>query len=98
MLLKRIEPLSLAKVAVVLYAGIGLIVGLIVSAVAMLGLAFAPGAEEAPPAFLAPIFGVGAILFFPLLYGFFGGLAALVGATLYNFAARLTGGVRLTLE
>lgn len=98
MFLKRIEPLSLAKVAVVLYGGFGLVIGLVVSAVAMLGFAFAPGGEGAPPAFLAPLFGVGAIVFFPLLYGFFGGLAALIGAALYNLAARLTGGVRLTLE
>jgi uncharacterized protein YacL len=98
MVLKRIEPLSLAKVAVVLYGGLGLIIGLLVSVVATLGFAFAPGGENAPPAILAPLFGIGAIVFFPLLYGFFGGLAALLGATLYNLAARLTGGIRLTLE
>jgi len=98
MVLKRIEPLSLAKVAALLYGGIGLIVGVLVAAVATLGFAFAPGGENAPPAFLAPLFGVGAIVAFPLLYGFFGALAALVGAALYNLAARLAGGVRLVLE
>lgn len=98
MVLKRIEPLSLAKVAALLYGGIGLIVGVLVSVVATLGFAFAPGGENAPPALLAPLFGVGAIVLFPLLYGFFGALAALVGAALYNLAARWTGGVRLVIE
>jgi hypothetical protein len=95
--LRRIEPLSLAKVAAVLYGGLGLIIGAFVSLFAVVGSAFAAAAEESPLPFAGAIFGVGAIVLFPLLYGFFGFLGALVVSSLFNLAAKLTGGVQVDL-
>jgi hypothetical protein len=44
------------------------------------------------------VFGVGAIVFLPLIYGVLGAVMALVIAALYNFLAGWLGGVELTLE
>jgi hypothetical protein len=94
---RRIEPLSLAKVAAVIYGGIGLLVGLFVALFAAVGSAFASAAESSPIPFAGVIFGFGGIVVFPLLYAFFGFLGALIAASLYNLAARFTGGVQLDL-
>lgn len=92
MVIRRIGPLSAGKVAGVLYAGFGLIVGAIVSLVAMAG-GFA--SEETGGAAFGAVFGVGAIILLPILYGCMGFLAALLGAWLYNLAASLAGGVEI---
>ena len=96
MQLKRIGPLSLVKVFLVLYAGIGLIAGVIFALAAIAG-ATAGMAEEAGP-LASVLFGVGAIIFLPILYAVMGALAALLIAGLYNLAAGLTGGVELELR
>jgi hypothetical protein len=95
--LRRIEPLSLAKVAAVLYGGLGLIIGAVVSLVALVGSTFAAAAEESPVPFVGAILGVGAIVIFPLLYAFFGFLGGLIMSSLYNLGARIAGGVELDL-
>ena len=92
MVIRRIGPLSAGKVAAVLYAGFGLIFGAIFSLVAMAG-GFAT--EEAGGAAFGAIFGVGAIIVLPILYGAMGFVTAVLGAWLYNVAASMTGGVEL---
>ena len=47
---------------------------------------------------LGLFFGVGAVVFLPLMYGVLGGLCALLVAGLYNLMAGWLGGVELTLE
>lgn len=94
---RRIEPISLAKVAAVIYGGVGLLVGALVSLFAAVGSAFAAVAENSPLPFAGLIFGVGAIVVFPLLYAFFAFLGGLIVSTLYNLAARWTGGLELDL-
>lgn len=96
MQLKRIGPLSLAKVFLVLYAGIGLIVGIIFAVAAIAGATAGMSEEAGPLAGL--IFGAGAIIFLPILYAVMGAVAALLIAGLYNLAAGLTGGVELELR
>jgi hypothetical protein len=94
--LKRIGALSLVKVFLVLYGGIGLIVGVIFALAAIAG-ATAGMAEEAGP-LAGVLFGAGAIVFLPILYAVMGAVAALLIAGLYNLAAGLTGGVELELR
>jgi hypothetical protein len=94
---RRIEPLSLARTVALIYGGIGLLVGALVSFAAAIGSAFAAVAEHSPIPFAGLIFGVGAIVLFPLLYAFFAFLGGLIVASLYNLAARWTGGVVLDL-
>jgi hypothetical protein len=99
MKLKRVGPLSCAKVAAILYSGIGLVVGFCISLAALLGVAIGAAAGDEPGmAVLGLLFGVGAVVVLPIVYGLAGFLSALVGAALYNLAARVTGGIELELE
>ncbi|MFN7941805.1 MAG: hypothetical protein U0X73_09400 [Thermoanaerobaculia bacterium] len=98
MTLRRIEPFSLAKTAAVVYGGLGLVIGGCVSLFAIAGSAFFSAAERSPLPFGGLFLGVGAIVFFPLLYAFFGFLGALIGSSIFNLAARWTGGVELDLR
>jgi len=99
MRLKRIGPLSCAKMAAVLYAVLGFIVGFFISIAALFGVALSSGAEGEPgAALIGLLFGVGAIVVLPIFYGLLGFVCALVGAALYNLVARLAGGIELELE
>jgi hypothetical protein len=44
------------------------------------------------------IFGVGAVIVLPIMYGVFGALGAMLSAALYNVTAGAVGGVELTIE
>ncbi|MDA1314872.1 MAG: hypothetical protein O2968_16180 [Acidobacteria bacterium] len=105
MILKRIGVLSLARMLGGLYATIGLIVGVIFSLASMLGalggLAAATGAntDEAAGALMALIpllFGVGAIVFFPLFYGLMGFVGGALAAFFFNLLAGVFGGIEMT--
>jgi hypothetical protein len=95
MVLKRLEPFSLAKISGALYVAVGLIIGACFSLISILGLATTP---DDAPAHLSLFFGVGAIVWAPLLYGLMGFVGALIMAGLYNWMARMVGGVQLELE
>lgn len=97
MKLRRVGPLSCAKMAGVLYAALGLIFGCFVSAAALFGVALGAG-DEPGTAVLGLLFGVGAVVVMPIVYGLLGFVSALVGAALYNLVARVTGGIELELE
>ena len=95
MVLKKVGAMSLAKISGVLYAAIGLIIGAVVSLLAMLGMAANMGGSANP---MGVLFGVGAIICLPIFYGLIGFIGALIGAGLYNVLARVVGGVQLELE
>ena len=97
MQLKRIGPLSLARLAAGLYGAIGLFIGAIFAIAAMVGAGIGGAAGESNP-LLGVLLGVGAIVFLPLIYGVLGALGALLIAALYNLLAGWLGGVDLTLE
>ncbi len=98
--LRHIAVVQFALVAAVLYALIGVLLGLgwalILSPIMMEGMktsgVSAPG--------MAAMTGIGffAILIFPIVYGIIGFIAGLLYAALYNLAARWTGGFELTLD
>jgi hypothetical protein len=95
MILKRLGPLSLAKLAGFLYAVMGLIGGCVFALIAVFGGAVS---QQSQGPVLGMLFGVGAIVFLPVLYGALGFLGSLLMAVLYNFAARIAGGIELELE
>ena len=101
MVIRRVAPVSCAKIAAVLYAAGGLLVGGVVSLIALAG-GFATSAFAADPSRrgLSSFFGVGAlsIVLFPILYGALGFVGALIGAWLYNAAAGIVGGIRIDVE
>jgi hypothetical protein len=89
MVINRIAPFSLARISGTLYAVMGLIIGALVSLVAMAGMF---GGSDSG---FGPIFGVGAIIILPILYGCIGFVASLIGAWFYNVLASVVGGVEL---
>ena len=89
MVVRRVVPLSVAKVAGALYALMGLIVGAIVAIAALVG-AFAADQDAG---FMGSIMGVGAIVALPLLYGGLGFVFTLIAAWLYNVVAGMVGGI-----
>jgi hypothetical protein len=93
----RIGPISAAKVAFVLYAGIGFIIGCIVAIASVLGatIGFANGDQST---LFGAIFGVGAVVLLPFLYGGFGAVGVLIATALYNLTAGIVGGIELTVE
>jgi hypothetical protein len=93
MVVKRVGPLSFAKINGVLYALVGIIAGAIFSLVALAGAAFS---ENAGP--FAGLMGVGAIVALPIFYGCMGFVVSLVGAAIYNLVAGMVGGVELDVE
>lgn len=96
MVITKIGVGSSAKISGMLNAGIGLLIGVCVAVVSMLGsgLASAMG-ESGAPGFIGTLFGVGAVVFFPLMYGFFGLVGGAIGAALFNLAAGMVGGLEI---
>src|ERR1044072_8684465 len=95
MQLKRIGPFSLARLGACPFGAIGLFVGACFSLGALVGMTIAHDASAANPV-VGLVFGVGAIVFLPLIYGVLGALMALVIAALYHLLAGWLGGGRLT--
>jgi hypothetical protein len=89
MVLNRIGPLSAAKVVAVLYAIFGLIMGAFFSIAAL----FRPDAGG-----VGAMWGVAAVVIFPVLYGVLGFLVTLLTTWLYNVVAGAVGGIELDLR
>lgn len=95
MVIKRVGPLSFAKISGTLYAIIGLIIGACVSLVAMLG-GFAGQTTES--GMFGAVMGVAAIIVAPIFYGLLGFFTSLIGAALYNVIAGMVGGVEIDVQ
>lgn len=95
MTIRRVGPLSCAKVAGALYAVLGFIAGIFVSLAAMAG-AFASNQDGAGA--LGIVFGVGAVVLLPILYGCLGFVMTLIMTALYNALAGALGGVEVDIQ
>ena len=97
MVLKSIGVMSAAKIVAVMYVVMGLIAGLFFGAI----FSMIPMPSEGPdavPSWLAPMFGLGAIVIMPIFYGVMGFCIGAIGALVYNGLAGVIGGVELRLE
>lgn len=94
MIVRRVGPLSFAKITAILYALMGLLFGAIFSLISLAGFA-AAGQQEGAAGML---FGVGAIVVLPIFYGVLGFVFSLIGAALYNLIAGWVGGVELDVQ
>jgi hypothetical protein len=97
---RHVGPGSAFKIGLILYGIIGLLLGIVMACVSMvagslgsLGHSAVPGARS-----FGLGMGFGAIIFFPLLYGLFGGVFAAVGAVLYNAVAGWVGGLEVDIS
>lgn len=96
MVVKRIGPMSMAKVQGALGVLIGLLLGICFAAFASLGSAFVSEASDGTSlGMVSAIFGVGAIIILPILSGIFGFIGGLIGAVLYNWVAGMVGGLEI---
>jgi len=97
--IKRIGVLSAAKMMGILTALGGLLAGAVLSLMAVIGVSAGsmnggPGGGSGPAGLL---FGLGAIICLPLVYGAIGFVVGAVEAFVYNFAAGLMGGIEIEL-
>jgi hypothetical protein len=95
MVVKRVGPLSCAKICGLLNAVMGLLIGAIFSLVSMV---IGSVSQEAGGQFFGVLFGVGAVVVLPIFYGCMGFVVTLLAAALYNFAAGIVGGIEIEIE
>ena len=92
MIVRRIEPMSAAKVGGMLYALLGLLFGVIFSLISFTGMGMGGMGSY------GMLFGAGAIIILPIVYGILGFCLAGISAAFYNLAAKLAGGMVLTVD
>ena len=99
MVIRRVGVGSVAKIGGLLYAVAGFLLGACFALAAMVGAGIgAASSDESTPFWLAPLFGVGAIVFLPILYGLLGAVFTALGAVIYNVLAGMVGGLQLEVE
>jgi hypothetical protein len=105
-IVRRVGPGSAFKVGLVLYALMGLVLGICVAFFSMVagslgGLGHTPvpgsGASWDARSFGLGM-GLGAIIFLPLFYGLVGGVFAAISAAVYNLAAGWVGGLEVDIN
>jgi hypothetical protein len=96
MVVKRVGPLSVAKISAVMYAVIGIIVGALFSLAGVAGAL--AGGDSGAGAGIAGMIGVGAIVVFPIIYACIGFVGSLIAAALYNVLASMVGGIVIDVE
>lgn len=90
---KRVGIFSVGKVVGALYALVGLIAGGVISLFSLAGAA-ASGIDQGLPGL---IFGAGAVVIIPLLYGAIGLIGGIIIGALYNLIASMIGGVEVEI-
>ncbi len=97
---KRIGPGSAFKVGLVVYAFLGLIIGVCMALFSMVAgsLGSLAGGGSPGARALGFGFGLGAIIIFPILYRIIGGIAGAIGAAVYNLAAGWVGGLEVDIS
>lgn len=98
MRIKRIDPVSFASTYAVVLAGLGLCIGAVFALIALAGGSMIPKGDAAMMPLGGALFGVGAIIALPIMYGIFGFIGGLIGAVIYNTAAKFTGGISIQTE
>ncbi|HZM97625.1 MAG TPA: hypothetical protein VFB92_29595 [Vicinamibacterales bacterium] len=91
MVIRRLGPLSCAKVAGLLYLIMGFIFGAFVSTFSVGGV-LASRTDSSLPGLL---FGAGAVLILPICYAVFGFVMTLLTAALFNLVVGITGGIEV---
>ena len=98
MIVKSIGLFSLAKIMGIIYAFFGFIVGLFFSFFTLMGAVLGSVFSDSPEPLVGLIFGVGSVIFFPVLYGVLGFIGGIISAGIYNLVAKWVGGLEIELE
>jgi hypothetical protein len=94
MIVKSVGVWSAARLYAAILAAFGLLVGIPFALFSLIGAGLAPEAQS----WMGPVFGLGAIVFLPILYGVMGLVVGAVFAVLYNFFASIVGGLSVDVE
>jgi uncharacterized membrane protein len=98
MVIRKIEVASAAKVFATMYALWGAVFGVFFALIALAGAGIGAAADEPEMAWLGPMFGVGAIVLMPILYGVLGAIFGALTAVIYNLIAGTVGGLSVEVE
>lgn len=96
MVIRRLGVWSVARIYAVMAGSFGLLFGLFLALFSLVGAGLANDPDA--PAWLMPIFGVGAIIVLPLFYGTIGLVSGALTAAIYNLFAGLVGGISIEVE
>jgi hypothetical protein len=98
MVVRRIGVLSLGRILGLIYGAFGFLAGAIFSVIAVAGSTFGvlSGKEGAP--LFGLVFGVGAVILLPVLYGVLGFVGGVLTGAIYNLVARAVGGIEVELQ
>ncbi len=90
--IKKIDVLSMGKISGILYAIIGLVVGLVITILSVTNMAI--------PESMGPLGTLGpyAVALMPIIYGIVGFVAGIIIAALYNLLVRWVGGIKIELK
>lgn len=94
--IRRIDVMSAAKMYGALLAAVGLLIGAFISLFAILGASIAAANDEGG-AVLGLLFGAGAIVVMPIMYGIMGFVGGAIQAFIYNVIAARVGGIQVEL-
>ena len=97
MVIRRIGVWSVARMYGTVSALMGLLFGAVLAVLSLVGAGLA-GRNEELSSFMAPAFGVGAVIFLPICYGVMGVIVGALGATFYNIFAGMVGGVEIEVQ
>lgn len=100
-IIKRVDPVSLAKLQGIIMALVGLVGGLFFTLFGSLAgalMSSLPEAEKTVSTGGVLALGAGAIILLPIFYGITGFVGGLIGGLIYNLIAKWVGGVTLELE
>ena len=96
MVIKRVNPMSAAKIGGVLGVLLGLVIGACISLFMMLaGSVAGAAANESSMPMVGMLFGAGAVVVLPIFYGVLTFIMTLIYAALYNLAAKFVGGIEV---
>ena len=98
--LKRVGPGSAFKVGLVIYAFLGLLLGICMAFFSMVAgsLTGMMGPDATTAKMMGFGMGFGAIIIFPIMYGIVGGVGAALGALIYNLVAGWVGGLEVEIS
>ncbi len=104
MMIRKIGALSLGKVQGAISALLGLIIGAITAffwvLTVLLGIASSGQNAEGTGALVGfgLLFGIGALILYPIILGIVGFIGGLITALFYNLVARFVGGLEIEVE
>ena len=85
----RIQVRSLSKIFAVIYGGFGILIGIIIAC------AIVARQQGAFPRVHPAIEAVAAVIIAPFAYALLGSILGVIAAVLFNFAAKVTGGLEI---